>query len=93
MQDDAEDGTDYHNQYRVVWPDGSVHWLESQGKCQRDEDGQVARVVGVVTDVTQRKRARTRCCGRKSWPLRDGWQLQLRTRSTILWRRCRICCS
>ncbi len=48
---------DYRNQYRVVWPDGSVHWLESQGKCQRDEVGQPARVMGVVADVTQRKRA------------------------------------
>jgi len=27
---------DYHKEYRVVWPDGSVHWLESQGKSQRD---------------------------------------------------------
>jgi PAS domain S-box-containing protein len=52
-----ESGTDYHNQYRIVWPDGSVHWLESQGKCQRDEAGEVARVVGVVADVTRRKRS------------------------------------
>jgi PAS domain S-box-containing protein len=50
-------GADYHNQYRVVWPDGSLHWLESQGKCQLDEDGVPARVVGVVADVTHRKRA------------------------------------
>jgi PAS domain S-box-containing protein len=53
----ARDGAakDYHNQYRVVWPDGSVHWLESQGKCQRDDAGQVERIVGVVADVTRRK--------------------------------------
>lgn len=50
-------GGDYHNQYRVVWPDGSVHWLESQGKCQLDEEGKPARVVGVVADVTHRKRS------------------------------------
>jgi PAS domain S-box-containing protein len=48
--------TDYHNQYRVVWPDGTVHWLESQGKCERDDAGQVERIVGVVADVTRRKR-------------------------------------
>ncbi|MGA9671296.1 MAG: ATP-binding protein [Terracidiphilus sp.] len=52
-----EGGPDYRNQYRVVWPDGSVHWLESQGKCQLDEEGLPARVLGVVTDVTHRKRA------------------------------------
>jgi PAS domain S-box-containing protein len=50
-------GPDYHNQYRVVWPDGSLHWLESRGRCQRDSEGRVARVVGVVTDVTHRKQA------------------------------------
>jgi PAS domain S-box-containing protein len=52
-----ESGADYHAQYRVVWPDGSVHWLESQGQWQRDETGQVLRVVGVVADVTKRKRS------------------------------------
>ncbi len=50
-------GPDYHHQYRVVWPDGSVHWVESRGKPQHDSDGRVMRVVGVVTDITHRKRA------------------------------------
>ncbi len=49
------DGTDYHNQYRVHWPDGSVRWLESQGKCQHDGDGKLVRIVGVMADITQRK--------------------------------------
>jgi PAS domain S-box-containing protein len=52
-----EDGADYRQQYRVVWPDGSVHWLEAQGKCQRDSNGQATRIVGVTADVTHRKRA------------------------------------
>jgi PAS domain S-box-containing protein len=46
---------DYHEQYRVVREDGSVRWLESQGKCLRDSDGQPTRVVGVMADITQRK--------------------------------------
>jgi PAS domain S-box-containing protein len=52
-----KDGRDYHRLYRVLLPDGSVRWLESQGKCQRDSDGQPKRVVGVVADVTNRKLA------------------------------------
>jgi PAS domain S-box-containing protein len=48
-------GADYHQQYRVVLPDGSVRWLESQGKCQWNSDGQVTRVLGVLADVTHRK--------------------------------------
>jgi signal transduction histidine kinase len=49
--------SDYHRQYRVVWPDGSVHWLESQGKCQLDGSGRARRIVGVIADITHRKRA------------------------------------
>jgi two-component system CheB/CheR fusion protein len=43
--------------YRVVWPDEAVHWLEAQGACQLDEEGRVSRVLGVLWDVTDRKRA------------------------------------
>ncbi len=52
-----ETASDYHRQYRVVWPDGSVHWLESQGKCQRDASGRATRIVGVMADITHRKHA------------------------------------
>src|SRR5450631_3515526 len=53
----CKDGKDYHQQYRVRWKDGSVRWLESQGKCQRDSEGRVTRVVGVLADVTHRQHA------------------------------------
>lgn len=52
-----EKGVEYHQQYRVVLPDGSVRWVESQGKCQRDGAGKVARVVGVLADITNRKQS------------------------------------
>jgi PAS domain S-box-containing protein len=48
-------GKDYQIQYRVLWPDGSVHWLESQAKCQRNSEGRAVRVVGVLTDITHRR--------------------------------------
>jgi PAS domain S-box-containing protein len=48
-------GADYHRQYRVIRPDGSVRWVESQGKCQRDTDGSIARIVGVLADITHRR--------------------------------------
>lgn len=57
MQRTRETGADYHRQYRVVRPDGSVRWVESQGKCQRDSDGNMARIVGVIADITHRKHA------------------------------------
>lgn len=48
---------DQQMQYRIVWPDGTVRWLESQGKGNCDADGHILRVVGVLTDVTHRKLA------------------------------------
>lgn len=50
-------GLDYKERYRIVWPDQSVHWLESQGACHLDNEGKVARMLGVLWDVTDRKQA------------------------------------
>jgi PAS domain S-box-containing protein len=52
-----DSGADYHTQYRVQWPDGTVRWVESKGKCQRDSEGRVARIVGVIADISGRKRS------------------------------------
>jgi PAS domain S-box-containing protein len=48
---------EYHQQYRVVLPDGSLRWVESQGRCQRNSEGKVTRVVGVLADITGRKQS------------------------------------
>lgn len=51
------EGVDYHLQYRVRWPDRSIHWVDSLAKCQRDGEGKLVRIVGVMADVTKRKQA------------------------------------
>jgi PAS domain S-box-containing protein len=56
-QQTCETGVDYTQRYRIVWPDESIHWLESQGTCQFDAEGRVSRVLGVLWDVTDRRRA------------------------------------
>lgn len=50
-----ESGQNHHLEYRIVWPDASVHWLEARGKLFRDDNGRPVRIVGVCSDVTQRK--------------------------------------
>ena len=50
-------GESFHKQYRVVLPDGTIRWVEGQGRCQRDSEGRASWMMGVVTDVTNRKRA------------------------------------
>ena len=47
----------YRVEYRVVWPDGSVHHIAARGKVHRDDAGRPVRIIGVSWDITDRKRA------------------------------------
>ena len=47
----------YEFEYRIVRPSGEVRWLRTRGKVTRDADGRALRRTGVVTDITERKRA------------------------------------
>lgn len=42
-------------EYRIVWPDRSVHWLMVRGRVQYDEQGRPVRIVGVEQDIDERK--------------------------------------
>jgi PAS domain S-box-containing protein len=44
-------------EFRVVWPDGSLHWLATNGQMFFDERGEPFRMVGFTSDVTPRKLA------------------------------------
>ncbi|HEY9707914.1 MAG TPA: PAS domain-containing protein, partial [Oculatellaceae cyanobacterium] len=52
-----ENHADYTNEYRVVHPDNSVHWVMGRGKAIYDELGQPVRSLGVLLDISDRKRA------------------------------------
>ena len=47
----------YELEYRVVWPDGSVHHIAAVARVFRDEAGETLRVIGINRDVTAEKRA------------------------------------
>jgi PAS domain S-box-containing protein len=51
-----EHGEEHQVEYRVVWPDGSLHWVEARGQLFRSEEGRPARLMGVCVDVHERKR-------------------------------------
>jgi PAS domain S-box-containing protein len=42
--------------YRVLRPDGSVVWLEKNARAFFDEQGRMLRIIGMVADITERKR-------------------------------------
>ena len=50
-------GVGQRTEYRFVCTDGSIRYIESQGSVIKDEFGEVAKVLVVSRDVTQRKRA------------------------------------
>ena len=47
----------FHVEFRITWPDGSLHWLEEKGRIYCDADGNPVRMAGSVTDITERKTA------------------------------------
>ncbi len=46
---------DFQVEYRVLWPDGTIHWLAAAGKVVADERGEPARTFGTTLDITGRK--------------------------------------
>ncbi len=47
-------------EFRIVWPDGSVHWLAGKGKAFYDEQGAPSHMVGIGMDITERREAAER---------------------------------
>ena len=44
-------------EFRVVWPDGSVHWVAALGRVLHDAEGAPVRMVGTNVDVTDAREA------------------------------------
>ncbi|MBL8518833.1 MAG: EAL domain-containing protein [Betaproteobacteria bacterium] len=51
---------DLRLEMRVVWPDGSTHWIASQGQIIRNPEGRAVSLIGVAMNVTERKLAEQR---------------------------------
>jgi hypothetical protein len=49
------DHTESRVEYRVTWPDGSIHWIAGVGQSFYDEAGQPVRAAGVGMDITVQK--------------------------------------
>jgi len=51
------DGKDLKTEFRILWPDGSVHWIAARGRVFYDRDGNPLRMIGVNEDISDRKQA------------------------------------
>ena len=47
--------TDYSAEYRIIWADGSVHWLAAFGRFYFNPDGKPVRMTGILQDITARQ--------------------------------------
>jgi PAS domain S-box-containing protein len=55
---EGNDDLDY--EFRVLLPDGRVRWIADQGEVRRDEEGRPVYLLGVCTDITERRMAEER---------------------------------
>ena len=64
-------------EYRIVLPDGSVRWIAGRVRCVPGILGLLSRLVGVVTDITERKQAEEDARGHRE-------QINLLSRVSVL---------
>ncbi len=49
--------TAFTDEFRIVCPSGEVRWVDSLGRGEYDENGKPLRLVGTITDITEKKQA------------------------------------
>lgn len=55
-----EEGKEHNLEFRVVHPDGSIHWVQAIGNAEYDSQGHPIRLRGLIMDVTERKTSQER---------------------------------
>ena len=51
----ASGQAEFDIEFRLLGSDGTVHWIRDRGFPIRDESGQIYRIAGIATDITERK--------------------------------------
>jgi PAS domain S-box-containing protein len=45
----------FDTEFRITWPDGSIHWMAARGHLFQDEKGEPDHVIGINMDITDRR--------------------------------------
>ena len=57
LQEALANRTMYSAEFRIIRPDGEIRWVYNLGRATYEQSGQPLRVIGIVQDITERKRA------------------------------------
>ena len=49
--------TEFEDEFRIVLPDGTVHWIYKKGEVVKNDENDFRRIVGIGMDITERKLA------------------------------------
>jgi len=55
INNSVEHGDKYDIEHRVIWSDGSIHWVNERGNVSRDDKGVAQHMLGMVRDITDEK--------------------------------------
>lgn len=50
-----DEGLEHDIEYRIVWPNDEIHWVEGRGGVIRNRRGNPVQMVGLCMDITARK--------------------------------------
>lgn len=50
----------FSSEFRIIWPDGSIHFIKTASQVFRDEESRPVRMVGLNYDITESRQAEER---------------------------------
>jgi PAS domain S-box-containing protein len=56
----VKEGVLYDTEYRIIWKDGSIRYIDAQGAVHYDENQNAVKMSGVCLDITERKNSENR---------------------------------
>lgn len=55
IEESQRNGSEYKTEFRVINSDGNTNWITARGRTFLDEEGQPASMMGMVSQITDRK--------------------------------------
>ena len=57
FQETLRSGTNFNTEFRVIWPDGTLHYIKAAGVIQKGVDGEPVVLIGTNQDITEARTA------------------------------------